>query len=815
MMFEIHYASAVTMRKIKEQYSYFRDKFGSYEFAPFRTPYDKNDFYKPVQMKAGKRKGLKRSTSKPVPSRIQTASSRKSMIHKTASALKSKYSAFVSLKKLDSSPEKSRSRASEIKQKRTSTSAIKDEGKDSSEVARAVVNEKIKELLAKSGESEESSPEKKMEVSHAKDASASVSPEGKKLKQEKYIKSDIVDKLANKIQAIANEEAGESNEPQSVPTDSSKEEKTDNSGTITDTVDVKEGFDNIGSDKSDNSNEKDRDTSDSAEKPALDKSEISEKTEEKLESSKSHVKDQNKGGETTSLETAGSGQDSVEGKEDAEMLDVVSKSTGESPASKEEYRKKLESTILSCKAKLGMDREESLSDVSLDSSESEDESSSSDSNSNGDDDDDSNDKIFEKYLSEKSEESTQDSQNSESKEKNIHEKEEENSTSELEKAVSASDTSESVSSVKETETNWKSSVKITEETANLEDKDLESDKVEFESSSILTSKERTESNISPQKVDEQTKEIRNNESAMETSDTVSDQSKHKVDNETVNETDNDNKNDTTDSNLQNKSEVGKDTLKNTGVDLEQDKTSETSEVTLQSEPRHMNSDAKSTGSETKDSKSSEKISDSEKVLLDQGGSSKTDSVKEKPDFTTEEDKNNKDRKEKSDESVSKAAKIVDAYSRKIHNEEEKAYCKATTDTESRTRNDSPFESTGMLMEVDDVSDTDSDAGGLLIDLDADTSSPAVTHSSKLKESPNKEKDKTKSPVKKIKKTSPTKTALKEKILKNKPREGELKDSDVVMIADGLDSSPEPGGKKKGHKKRNIKECREGLLQALR
>ena len=779
--------------------------------------------------KAGKRKVIKRSISKPGQARVQTASSRKSMIHKTASALKSKYSAFVSLKKLDSSPEKGRNKPGEIKNKRTSGSAIKDEGKDSSEAARAVVNEKIKELSAKSGDSEENSPEKKTKDSQSKDSN--ISPEGKKLKQEKYITSDIVDKLANKIQAIVSEEEQESNEMQSVSLDNSQVDEPDNGNSENqsdlDKVDadkVENGSNKNGSNESDKSDGKESVVTDSSDKTILDEAVIADKDKEKKDSAEPIEKelspeDVNDSNEVASSESAVSGQDSEDVKDDSKTSDAVSKSISESPASKEEYRKKLQSTIQNCKAKLGMEGEEALSDVSLDSSDSEDESSSSDSESD-EENDDSSDRI----STEKSEENSQDShlcqyledsKSSENTEKNGNENDEEKTSIELEKAESATDTSEVVSKVKESEKDGKSSGETAEETASVQDKISDTDKEDYESSSIVSSsKESTENTVSPQTEDETYKETNETESAMDTSEVVSDQSKQIVSDQSnqsvaddiVKETDNDS---TKKTDLH---DVGDRNIAKTSGDEEQDQISNINEVTVESEPKDTNSEPTMEVSDLKDKKSNETISDSKEVPTDQRNNSKEDCEKGQSDLITETDKNHKDTTANEEDSISKACKVLDAYGTETDN-----------DKGPKARNISPFENTGMLMEVDNMSDTDSDTGRLQIDLEADTSSPVVTHSAKpTKDSPNKDKemkhkDKIKSPVKKIKKTTPTKTALKEKILKNKnkPKESGLKDSDIVLVADGLDSSPEAGVKKVKRKKKNIKECRQDLVQTLR
>ena len=785
--------------------------------------------------KAGKRKIIKRSISKPGQARVQTASSRKSMIHKTASALKSKYSAFVSLKKLDSSPEKGRNKPGEIKTKRTSGSAIKDEGKDSSEAARAVVNEKIKELSAKSGDSEENSPEKKTEVSQSKDSN--VSPEGKKLKQEKYIKSDIVDKLANKIQAIVSEEEQESNEIQSVALNDSKGDEPDNgdngnaeNGTESNKIDLdkvdtdksEKGSNKNGSNESDKRDGTENVVSDSSEKTILDEAVIADEDEEKKDSAEPIEKelspeDENDSNEVASSETAVSGQDSEDVKDDSKTSDAVSKSISESPASKEEYRKKLQSTIQNCKAKLGMEGEDALSDVSVDSSDSEDESSSSESD---EDNDDSSDRI----SSEKSEENSQDShlcqyledsKTSENIEKNGNENEEEKTSIELEKAESATDTSEVVSKVKETEKGGKCSGETTEEAASVQDTISDTDKEDSESRSIVSSsRESTENTVSPQTEDETNKETHKTESAMDTSEVVSDQSKQIVSDQSNQSADDDivKKSDNDSTKKTDLHDVGDRNIAKTSGDEEQDQTSNTNEVTVESQPKDTNSEPTMEVSDLKDKKSNETISDLKKVPTDPRNNSKEDYEKGQSDLITETDKNHKDTTENEEDSISKACKVLDAYGTETDN-----------DKGPKARTISPFENTGMLMEVDNMSDTDSDTGRLQIDLEADTSSPVVTHSSKpTKDSPNKDKemkhkDKIKSPVKKIKKTTPTKTALKEKILKNKnkPKESGLKDSDIVLVADGLDSSPEAGVKKVKRKKKNIKECRQDLTQTLR
>ncbi|KAK3611560.1 hypothetical protein CHS0354_018075 [Potamilus streckersoni] len=91
-----------------------KKKFGKFEYAPFRTPYDRNNCYKPIQLKPGKsiikralsssissskmfRKGLPKRVvlSLSTENQMGSPSAKQTVLSRTASALKNKYSSFV------------------------------------------------------------------------------------------------------------------------------------------------------------------------------------------------------------------------------------------------------------------------------------------------------------------------------------------------------------------------------------------------------------------------------------------------------------------------------------------------------------------------------------------------------------------------------------------------------------------------------------------------------------------------------------------------------------------------------------------------
>ncbi|KAL3892310.1 hypothetical protein ACJMK2_004527 [Sinanodonta woodiana] len=91
-----------------------KKKFGKFEYSPFRTPYDRNNCYKPIQLKPGKNivkralnssisssKKFRKVLSKRVVLSLSTEnqmgspSAKQTVLSRTASALKNKYSSFV------------------------------------------------------------------------------------------------------------------------------------------------------------------------------------------------------------------------------------------------------------------------------------------------------------------------------------------------------------------------------------------------------------------------------------------------------------------------------------------------------------------------------------------------------------------------------------------------------------------------------------------------------------------------------------------------------------------------------------------------
>lgn len=195
----------------------------------------------------------------------------------------------------------------------------------------------------------------------------------------------------------------------------------------------------------------------------------------------------------------------------------------------------------------------------------------------------------------------------------------------------------------------------------------------------------------------------------------------------------------------------------------------------------------------------------------------SESVKEKPvfDIDMSKDENPDSFAEKSSGTVKddcNTDKIDEKLTSKAIEQNEKSKNMGTVKDNAIEKADIPFENTGMLMEVDNASDTDSESGKLMIDLDAEKSSPVVTPTETyFKEGEVRLK---KSPEKKHKQTTPcpTKKVLKEKLLKSKSDRREIKDSDVIMVSDGLDSSPEKKNKT-SQKKKKCKECRDPPLQA--
>ncbi|XP_052763321.1 protein kinase C-binding protein 1-like isoform X2 [Mya arenaria] len=105
----------MAIRELNIHIKKLRERFGNFEYAPFRTPYDKSDSYKPVIVHQSPKKpsttSVQRQSSstgsmyaKPRPNII----SKRSAMSKTATALRNKYSAMVSLKKIDLSPDKNK-----------------------------------------------------------------------------------------------------------------------------------------------------------------------------------------------------------------------------------------------------------------------------------------------------------------------------------------------------------------------------------------------------------------------------------------------------------------------------------------------------------------------------------------------------------------------------------------------------------------------------------------------------------------------------------------------------------------------------------
>ena len=722
-----------------------------------------------MNLRPAKRKKIKRKNSKPATTTAQKPSVKTSMLHKTASALKSKYSAFVSLRKLEPSPEKKKRRASEMKQKDSSDICIAEcVSKDSSETAREIVAEKIKELAAKSRETtaenglEEVFTEKKVESADSDKVTA---------KQDKYIKSNIVDQLASKIQAISGQDTEDTTETQNASISETSEEISNHSESTPFDVSVIESIGNPENQKSEIKNDESKVVSEKSDVASKEmENDKSCKTNESLLAVNEQVVKEN----IDSSENIASDNDSSVQKDDKESLsEVANKTASESPASKEEYRKKLESTILSCKAKLGMTEEDSLSDLSDGDSE---ESDGEESDSGNEDD--------EKVLTEKSDESSQDSLD-----KTESETKEQETKLEMENTGSSS-----------------AGDKI-----NLSNKENEIDEEQSEN-------KLQEENAPSSSID--VKSPNNNLPSLQSTD--------QVPVETINAGDEDKEN--TPDVYETVSET-KEGSKESECCGDEDKEGFTDHY--YSEFSNNADNVSPVIEEQTAEPSTEQISDvrekadmgikllDPEMVVSLSGEDETvsESVKEKPvfDIDMSKDENPDSFAEKSSGTVKddcNTDKIDEKLTSKAIEQNEKSKNMGTVKDNAIEKADIPFENTGMLMEVDNASDTDSESGKLMIDLDAEKSSPVVTPTETyFKEGEVRLK---KSPEKKHKQTTPcpTKKVLKEKLLKSKSDRREIKDSDVIMVSDGLDSSPEKKNKT-SPKKKKCKECRDPPLQASR
>lgn len=744
-----------------------KEKFGSYEYAPFRTPYDKNDCYKPVNLRPAKRKKMKRKNSKPATTTAQKPSAKTSMLHKTASALKSKYSAFVSLRKLEPSPEKKKRRASEMKKKDPSELSVAEcIIKDSSETAREIVAEKIKELAAKSREKtaenylEETSTEKKMESAESDKVTA---------KQEKYIKSSIVDQLASKIQTTDGQDIEGTIETQNASISESSEEISNHSKSAS--FDVS-NIESTGKTENQKSGIKIDES-----KVASDKSDVASKEIENDKSCKTNeiklaVNEQVMKESIDSLESIASDIDISAEKDEMERLsEVANKTASESLASKEEYRKKLESTILSCKAKLGMTEEDSVYDLSDDGDSEESDGEESDSG-NGDD---------EKILTEKSDETSQDSLDKT-----------ENETKEQESKLEMENTDSSLAGDKITLSNKVNETDEEQSENKLQEENAPSSAIDVESPNINLLSVQNIDQIPVKNINDGDED---NENTPDVHKTVSEIKEGSKESECGGDEDKEGLADNYYSEFSNNAD--------NGSPIVEEQTAEPSTEQISDIGEKADLEKKLLDPEMMVSLSGE----------DETGS---ESVKRKPvdDIDISKDKNPDSFGQQPSE------KFKDDYTDKIN---EKLTLKAiepkeisknmgTVQNNATEKVDIPFENTGMLMEVDNASDTDSESGKLMIDLDVEKSSPAVTPTETyLKEEVRMKKG----PEKKHKQTTPylTKKVLKEKLLKSKSNRREIKDSDVIMVSDGLDSSPEKKDKTSLKKKKH-KECRDPLLSGV-
>ena len=748
------------------------------------------------------------------------------MVLKTASALKNKYSAIVSLKKIETTPEKSKKRDNEIKQRHKEIISVlaRDRKEPNSTAVEINVVEESNELhtISKEKEAEddqsETSAEKEAETAFTKNVET-VSPITKT--KEKFIKSDIVDKLASKIQAINDIDNEELNESANVPNTNESGEKTDN-------VDAKT-IESISSEVPEKTENQETEVSSAKQDEGLEtKQQVqnaeqhSDKSEQVLTSIKekdSNEKEENEKDEN--LEKSDTAKDTLEQTNKTELeKEGASDNITESPESKEEYKKKLESTILSCKAKLGITEEDSLSESSEEDSDDSD-GEESDSESDDEDEDDQNENLTEK-------DSEVPKHSGDIDEKTIDQ------NSELEKEITADSTEgasiDSDSLDKE----------CTTDKADLETKETAETDMEVETSSSIQSS-----------VDNKLTDSKETEPDADSVSSVTAENKDSDQSEEVDslvlETSSPSNKDPSDNKTNGDKGVCESELETT----EELKESESVKEKEMECDKNTNNSNLATDPDTKDAAILEKeaipktITDSETKLL-VSATETPDSVAKIPDSgrkecLTETKKTEKSDSEKisepeatgsevkkPDSGIQKSKEIestvagedivneksqVDSNSNESNKDTESKISSETENSNLKGKTNIPFLDTGMLMEVDEESDNDSEAGRLLIDLDADTSSPVLTPT-KASHKIGEVKERKNSPLKKIKKNSPNmKTALKEKLLKSKPKSREVNNDDT-SVSEGVDSSPEKK-RKKVLKKKSLKECRASLQETLR
>ncbi|XP_062606646.1 MYND-type zinc finger-containing chromatin reader Zmynd8-like isoform X2 [Saccostrea cucullata] len=336
-----------------------REKFGRFDYAPFRTPYDKNHVYFHNKMKIPTKAALRKSSKQTVStSPIKPASpikmginrqvsdgkgDKQSLVMKQASAVRNKYSSILpSRRGTGDSPQ-----------------VVKMEPPGVLRVSTILGSSEIVKMETLSGISTEGSSKPKM--------TEESKPNVIKMTTAKpsIIKSDIVDKIQSKIEAMSegDEEGVIEEEKQNSDIDSSTgKQSSSKKSDIVDKIQSKIGEMEEGNVDSDLEHDSilDPSTGQISAKPSAEESttqESAQTTADTLKSTSSATSskmdnEKEMGGENTCETNEGDVSENVKERESSPC--PTSKSSDTPSPSKTEYLAKLQKTIQTCKDKLGI-----------------------------------------------------------------------------------------------------------------------------------------------------------------------------------------------------------------------------------------------------------------------------------------------------------------------------------------------------------------------------------------------------------------------------------------------------------------------------
>ncbi|XP_060590917.1 MYND-type zinc finger-containing chromatin reader ZMYND8-like isoform X3 [Ruditapes philippinarum] len=357
-----------------------REKFGGFQYAPFRTPYDKSDSYKPITLKpelpSKPNNSLRLSQSKESKTGNSSSfsGSKPNILRKSVAKIRNKYNAMVSLKKLELSPEKGKKipvvdgkcGVVEANDDEEHVVQVEHDITDKSDESRN--KDKIESGVNKGIQQDSSELEKYLTGNVTVEDKAT----GKGIKKS-FVSSNLIEQIENKLKGLVEEPVKEGE-----VTDKELKNLTDEkSKTVDDSMPPKEHVANADEVSKLISNESSPEKSDSNVNQIIGENKLEGQS---LDSVSEVVKENlpqkmvDNAGSDNQLESK---QTDVVSKE----IDVPKVETSKTETeSKDSYRKKLDTMIKSCKEKLGMDNEkvEDIDSVISENDEDDEEDSTDD-----------------------------------------------------------------------------------------------------------------------------------------------------------------------------------------------------------------------------------------------------------------------------------------------------------------------------------------------------------------------------------------------------------------------------------------------------